>query len=212
MENNSIPSLDTLDGVVFDLGGVIVDLDLNRCIAAFERLGMPRIAALVNPYHPAQMIGELEHGLITFHQACEQMRRLEPQAEVSDEQISQAYGEFLTGIPRAKLRLIDALRQRGLRTYVLSNNNPESMRYIRAMFTADGHTIDHYFDHLYLSYQMGLLKPSPAIFRAMIDHAGMNPARTLYIDDSPANAQAARELGFHTLQPTSNEDFTHLFA
>ena len=115
--------MEEIDSVVFDLGGVLVDLDAERCIAAFRHLGMPQIAELINPYHPAAMIGQMEHGEITFHEACERMRAVSGRQDVSDEEIADAYGQFLVGVKPAKVRLIETLRQHGLKTYVLSNNN-----------------------------------------------------------------------------------------
>lgn len=192
--------MNTIKTVVFDLGGVLVDLDRDRCIGAFRSLGMDAVADLINPYYPAEMIGRLERGDISFHEACDQMRQLSGRQEVTDAQIAWAYGRFLVRIPVAKLRQIDALRERGIRTCVLSNNNPASMKYIRRMFTADGKTMDDYFDAVYLSYQLCELKPSEAIFRKMIAADGMLPAQTLFIDDGQRNVDARtvpRVLGIH---------------
>lgn len=68
--------MNTIKTVVFDLGGVLVDLDIDRCTGAFRSLGMDAVADLINPYYPAEMIGRLEHGVISFHEACDEMRRL----------------------------------------------------------------------------------------------------------------------------------------
>ena len=92
--------------------GVLVDLDIDRCTGAFRSLGMDAVADLINPYYPAEMIGRLEHGVISFHEACDEMRRLSGTPEVTDAQIAWAYGQFLVRIPVAKLRQIDALRER----------------------------------------------------------------------------------------------------
>ena len=119
--------MNTIKTVVFDLGGVLVDLDIDRCTGAFRSLGMDAVADLINPYYPAEMIGRLEHGVISFHEACDEMRRLSGTPEVTDAQIAWAYGQFLVRIPVAKLRQIDALRERGIRTCVLSNNNHTSL-------------------------------------------------------------------------------------
>ena len=143
--------MEKIKNVVFDLGGVLVGLDFDRCTAAFRSLGMDAVAELINPCYPAEMIGRLEHGDITFHEACDEMRRLSGTPKVTDDEIARAYGAFLTEIPVEKLRQIDRLRRRGFRTYVLSNNNPASMEYIRRMFTADGKSMDAYFDAVYLS-------------------------------------------------------------
>ena len=202
--------MDKIKNVVFDLGGVLVDLDIDRCIAAFRSLGMDAVADLINPYYPAEMIGRLEHGKISFHEACEEMRRLSGRPDVTDARIAWAYGEFLVRIPVEKLRQIDGLRRRGFRTYVLSNNNPASMEVIRRMFTADGRTMDDYFDAVYLSYELHELKPSEAIFRKMIAASGMLPAETLFIDDGQRNVDAAQALGFAVYMPAPEEDFGHV--
>ena len=106
---------------------------------------------------------------------------------------------------------IEALRRRGIRTYVLSNNNPASMEFVRRMFTADGHDMEYYFDAVYLSYRMHELKPSEAIFRKMIAASGLEPAETLFIDDGRKNVDAAQALGFAVYMPAPGEDFGHLF-
>lgn len=200
----------TTKNIVFDLGGVLVDLDIERCRTAFRSLGMDAVADLIQPYYPVEVLGRLEGGEITFHEACDEMRRISSRAEITDEQIAWAYGEFLTGVPIGKLRMIDRLRRRGIRTYVLSNNNTASMVYIRRMFCADGRTMEAYFDKIYLSYEMHSLKPSEAIFRQMIADSGMEPAETLFIDDGQKNVDAARKLGFQVYMPAPGEDFAPL--
>ncbi len=196
-----------IENVVYDLGGVLVDLDIDRCRAAFRSLGMEAAARLVDPCYPAEVFGQLEEGRIAFAGACERLRALSGTPEVDDERIAWAFGEFLTGIPQAKIDQIVRLRERGVRTYVLSNNNPASMRFIRAMFARSGRTMDDCFDKIYLSYELGLLKPSPEIFRTMLADSGMQPDRTLFIDDGEKNVAAARKLGLAVYRPAAGEDF-----
>lgn len=200
-----------IKNVVFDLGGVLVDLDLGRCQQAFRSLGMPRVAELIDPCYPAEMLGQLERGDISFHEMCDRMRQLDRRETVTDEQIAWAYGEFLTGIAPWKLRAIDHLRRHGIRTWVLSNNNPASMEVIRKLFRADGRTMDEYFDKIYLSYRLHALKPSAEIFRMMLADSGMKPSETLFIDDGQRNVDTARALGMNVYMPAPGEDFSHLF-
>ena len=202
--------MESIKNVVFDLGGVLVPLDMERCIAAFRHLGMDAVAELINPCYPAEMLGRPEPRDITFHQTCDEMRRLAGRPDIPDERTAWAYGQFLVAVPVAKLRAIERLRSRGIRTYVLSNNNPASMLFIRGMFRADGHTMEEYFDRIYLSYEMHDLKPSETIFRQMIDDSGMLPLETLFIDDGAKNIDTARRLGFEVFQPATGEDFTPL--
>ena len=202
--------MENIENVVFDLGGVLVDLESRGLGDVYKRQGMDAVAELINPYYPAEMIGQLEHGLISFHEMCDRMRQLAATPAVTDEEIGRAYGDFLTGVPVAKMRQIEQLRRRGIRTYVLSNNNPSSMRFIREMFTTDGKCMEDYFDRIYLSYEMRELKPSEAIFRKMIADSGMVPERTLFIDDGQKNVDAAQALGFAVYKPAPGEDFGHL--
>lgn len=194
--------------VIFDLGGVLVDLDLERCQAAFRAIGLEQIGQLIDPCHPAAMMGRLEHGEITFAETCEEMRRLTGNSSVTDEQIAGALGAFLAGVSVAKLRAIARLRGRGIRTYVLSNNNPVGMAAIRRLCAADGHPMEAYFDKIYVSCEMRSLKPSPEIFRMMLADSGMRAEESLFIDDSERNVAAARALGFETYCPKNGEDFT----
>ena len=170
-----------IKNVIFDLGGVLVDLDIERCTAAFRELGMNRVAGLINPCYPAEMIGRLERGDLSFHEACDAMRKLDGRYDVTDAQIAGAYGAFLAGVPVWKLRQVERLRGAGIRTYVLSNNNPASMEVIRGEF-----------------------------FRKVIADSGIVPAQTLFIDDGQKNVDAAQALGFAVYKPAPGEDFGHL--
>ena len=165
--------MEQIENVVFDLGGVLVDLDIERCRAAFRRLGMDAVAEIIQPYYPAEMIGLLEHGLISFHEACDRMRQLAGTPDVTDDEIDRAYGAFHLGIPVAKLRQIDRLRERGIRTYVLSNNNPSAMGHIRRLFQARG-----------LEPSQELIQAAGRMFRACsTDYAELYPGATQLLDD-----------------------------
>ena len=196
--------------VVFDLGGVLVGLDLARCQAAFRAIGLEAVGQLIDPCHPNAMMGRLEHGEISWAETCEEMRRMTGNRTVTDDEIAGALCAFLTEVPVEKLRAIERLRQRGIRTYVLSNNNPVGMAAIRRLCAVDGRTMEAYFDKIYVSCEMKLLKPSPEIFRAMLADSGMRAEETLFIDDSERNVAAACALGFETWCPKNGEDFTPL--
>lgn len=201
-----------IENIVFDLGGVLADLDIERCTAAFRALGMPQVAEWVNPYYPAEVFARLERGDCTPHEACERMRRIAGCPEVTDGQIAAAYRSFVVGLPVAKLRLLRALRDAGKGVFMLSNNNEFVFPYIKeTLFRADGLALEDYFDKCYLSYEMHELKPSPAIFERMIADSGVRPETTLFVDDGEKNIRTARDLGFQVYMPGPREDFRHLF-
>lgn len=198
--------------VVFDLGGVLVDLEMERVREAFRAIGMPRMAELMDPCYPAEVNERMESGEIGFHEACDEMRRIDHRPEVTDEAIFKVYEGFLPRVDPVKLRLIDRLRAAGIRTYVLSNTNPAAIEIIRRRFTVDGKRMEDYFDALFLSFRMRMLKPAPAIFEALVAESGIRPAETLFIDDGARNVAAAAALGFRTCCPPTNGSLAEALA
>lgn len=200
-----------LENVVFDFGGVLIDLTRERCIEAFREMGYPQADEMITLYGPSGGFRKVETGEWQKEQLVEFIRQDSGNEQITLDGVRDAYLKFLGTIPVQKLRNIRALREAGLRTYGLSNINDFVMPYVREqLFTADKLTMADYFDYAYLSFEMGLVKPDPAIFQKMIAHSGMNPERTLFIDDSAKNIAAARDLGFQVYLAAPEEDFSPL--
>ena len=121
--------------------------------------------------------------------------------------------EFISYAAELYQRNFDALlrlRNEGFPVALLSNTNPFMMRWARSNgFDGNGHGLDYYFDRLYLSYEMRMMKPAPEIFEAMIDGEGTDPGNILFIDDSARNCEAAAALGIRTLNPDNGGDWRH---
>ena len=204
--------LSKIKNIVFDLGGVICDLEVERVIEAFREIGMPKMAALMDPCYPAEVNERMESGQIGWEEACDEMRRIDNRPEVSNEQIEWVYREFLARVDSSKMVTIDRLRAQGFKTYVLSNTNPVAIEIVRdRVREATGRELDSYFDGIFLSYQLKILKPSPAIFEKMIALSGMNPQETLFIDDGSRNADTAHKLGFAVYCPPTNGAWQQIF-
>ena len=75
-------------------------------------------------------------------------------------------------------------------------------------FDGKGHSVEHYFDALYLSYRIGVMKPNETFFRTMLMTERMLPSDTLFVDDGPRNVAAASQLGIRTFCPENGEDWT----
>ena len=111
--------LKNIKNVVFDLGGVVCDLEMARVVEAFREIGMPKMAALMDPCYPAEVNERMESGQISWEEACDEMRRIDNRPEVTNGEIEWVYREFLSRVDSKKLEVIDRLRSQGLRTYVL---------------------------------------------------------------------------------------------
>ncbi|MEG2240198.1 MAG: HAD family phosphatase [Alistipes sp.] len=204
--------LDGIKNIVFDLGGVLVDLDKQRCIDAFTAIGFPQSAKLIDFYYPIEIFNKLEKGEATTADVCKFIRTEAGREDLTDEQITAAYSAFLLDIPIYKLRMLRDLRLCGFKIYLLSNTNEIMMPYVLdTLLTADGATAADYFDKIYLSFEMKELKPSPTIFRKMLDDSGMKVEETLFLDDGAKNIDTARAMGFQVYMPQPREDFRFLF-
>jgi putative hydrolase of the HAD superfamily len=107
-----------------------------------------------------------------------------------------------------KLATLDELRARGYRTFLLSNTNPFVQSWAESpQFSKSGRPLSDYLEKCYCSFEVGIMKPDPAIFRYMLDDAGIAPEETLFLDDSPANIAAASDLGIQTLLVEKNGDW-----
>lgn len=106
--------LSNIKSVIFDIGGVLIDLDRDRCVDSFTRIGFPQAAELIDFYHPADFFNKLERGEMSAEEVCDKIRSLAGK-EISNEAIAEAYSDFLVEIPLYKLRFIDTLRERGMK-------------------------------------------------------------------------------------------------
>jgi len=194
-----------INNIIFDLGGVLVDLDQQACIDAFAALGLPQVADYLTPYGHQGPFGQIEVGEITIAEFCDEIRRIF-NVSLTDEQIENAWAAFLIHIPVYKIRMVHELNKK-YRVFLLSNTNLIHIHKLKA-FDDAGYPLKECFEKLYYSFEIGLSKPGKPIFEYVIKDAGIKPEETLFIDDSPANCRTAAELGMKTYQPLPFEDFT----
>jgi len=204
----------TLQGVkniVFDLGGVIITLERDEAVNRFKEAGLKNAEDLLNEYHQRGIFLELEEGKLSKEEFYEAVRK-EAGTFISDEAIDYGWMGFLKELPEYKLRMLEELRKKGYRLYLLSNTNPVIMSWaFTPAFSPQSKSIDEFFDKLYLSYQIGYTKPHPEIYQFMFNDSGMIPSETLFIDDGIANVEMGKKLGMKTYLATNGEDFSYLF-
>lgn len=194
-----------IKNIVFDMGGVLVGLNARRCIDAFVALGAQEIATYVEEHRTEDLFLDIELGHITTHDFCDEVRR-RTRCEADDEQIVAAWSELTTVIPDEKLAMLRSLNQH-YRMFLLSNTNEMHWLKHERDFLHDGHQVDDYFEHVFLSYEMQMKKPDAEIFEAVLSQAGIKAEETLFIDDSLENCQSAERLGIHTLHETTGHDW-----
>lgn len=196
-----------IKNLVFDFGGVLVGLDRRRCAAALREIGAGGVAGYVDEYRQEDLFHELEVGNIGTEGFCDEVRRVCPGCQATNEAICEAWNALLTGIPHHRLDLLSKLKGR-YRLMLLSNTNPiHWQKSVDDFFNYDGRGVADYFERVFLSYRMHLVKPDERIFRQMLLEADIKPSETLFIDDSPVNCAAASELGINALLAAEGEEW-----
>lgn len=196
-----------IKNLLFDLGGVIMDIERMRAVNALKKLGMSDADSVLGEYAQQGPFGALESGAITIDEFHRQMAS-HIDTEADYDAIDRAFISFLVGIPQHRLESLRRLRK-SYRIYMLSNTNPimwESE--IKRQFRQEGLTIDDYFDGIVTSFEAKVMKPAAEIFDYARKNLGIEPDETLFLDDSAANCEAARSLGWHAACVAPHTEFT----
>lgn len=200
-----------IKNLLFDLGGVIMDIKRQRCVEAFERLGMTDANNFLGEYSQKGPFLQLEAGEISPEQFREAIRSLLPNS-VTDKEIDDAFCQFLIGIPQHRLESLRLLRSK-YKIFMLSNTNPIMWNsFISEEFKKEGLEMNCYFDNIVTSFEAKSIKPEKRIFEYAIEKCDIIPSETVFIDDSQKNLDASKELGFETLLIVPGEEFAAKIA
>lgn len=205
MKMNKKNQISTL---IFDFGGVLINLDLPKCIDNLIAMGFEDVGQYLSNFGQKDFFLQFENGQINTVEFREAIRK-NTQRSVSDDEIDQAWCSFLCDVPLEKINLLKNLKQ-NYRLLLLSNTNPLHIEQSARMALEVHQTsLGQLFDKCYLSYEMGLTKPSEAIFKALLHDAGVKAQECLFLDDGPKNIETAKALGFETylVDPAENLDF-----
>ncbi len=195
-----------IKNIIFDLGGVIINLDAHRLLDAFAEVGIPHAEQFLTGENAKQLWLASEVGGIDAHEFCNRLRQLSGK-DVDDERLIWAWNQFLVGTTNErKARILDLHRH--YRVFLLSNTNDMHWQWsVENVFTDDCHTLPDFFDRVFLSYEMHLAKPSSEIFEEVLRIAGLQHDETLFIDDSQDNCAAASLLGIQVYHNRCPDDW-----
>lgn len=188
-----------IKNIVFDFGCVLVNLDKHRCVKAFDRIGANAISSYVDECRQEDLFHDLETGVISVEEFCDEVRRKSPGCLATNEEICWAWNELLTGIPAHRVERLKELKKR-YRLFLLSNTNP--VHWLPCSKQLEG-----CFEKVFLSYEMHLVKPCREIFVQMLQEAGILAEETLFVDDSKANCHGAEALGIHTMHVSHGDEW-----
>lgn len=197
--------------IIFDFGGVLIDLDINDCKDAFKRdLGYEKIDDVLDPCHQKGIVGDMEEGLITAEEfRAAVLKDARPGAR--PEEVDDAFMHILAGIPSYKGQLLNHLAK-SYDIYILSNNNPIVSSHMSELFAGVGVDYENVFKKSFLSFEMKALKPSEAFYKRVLEQIDCPVEDLLFIDDSQKNVDGAIAAGLPSVYYDPATDLAALLA
>ncbi len=203
-----------IKNLVFDLGGVLLDIDVSRTLAAFERLDIDGFSVDDIISCRKDIFFRLETGALSPEGLMAAIRETWPASRnIPDNDIWQAWNAVLLDFDMSRFDMLDRLKD-NYRIFLLSNTNlPHRIEYTgRFAARSGGRPFESYFEKCYYSDEMGLRKPDPAIFREVIHRSGLVPSQTLFIDDNADNTAGAQTTGLNVFRITEGVEVTDLLG
>lgn len=201
-----------IKNLVFDLGGVIINIDMQLTYNAFARLCGKDIESTLQIFRDKAIFEKYELGNLTEVEFRNYVREHLGE-HLTDEVIEDAWNELLLDLPAVRIDFIKKLKGK-YRLFLLSNTNDLHIRKVdEILCEVCGHrSLHELFDKVYFSYEIGLNKPGVGIYNYVAEDQGLKPAETLLIDDTEPNIAGAREAGWQALHVKKPQTILELLA
>ncbi|WP_421830470.1 HAD family hydrolase [Larkinella sp.] len=212
----------SIKNIIFDLGDVIIPIDLRAPIRNFASLSGMSEEAVESLWKEHGLTMHYETGLIDDDGFRQHVRTLLKNDSWADEVIDTAWNTVLLDLPVERVDRIRELHGK-YRLFLLSNTSAIHIQGVNKIFQALGQpSLEELFERVYYSYEVKMAKPSPDIYRHVLTTSGLVAEETLFLDDNPHNIRSAAELGIHAVQvqpplsildylrdESTNEDIPH---
>ncbi len=192
-------NLESIKNIIFDLGGVIINLDYDKSLRELLRYSKTGSAMEFTQRAQSPLFDLYETGNSTCQEFRDSLRQ-EYNLDATDEEIDNAWNAMLLDIPKERIDLLQELGKK-YRIFLLSNTNAIHLKRFNEI-VAHSFTIpnlDSLFEQSYYSHLVGKRKPDAAIFELILEQNGLNREETLFIDDSIQHIESARKVGLHAL-------------
>lgn len=193
----------TIKNIIFDLGGVLLNIDTAKTNEAFEKLGVKDFKNNYSLYKADDLFDDLEKGKVSETEFFDGIRNIS-KLSLHDNDIRNAWNALILDFRTESLKHLEQLKTR-YSLYLLSNTNSIHHHAFHKSFTMQTgrQNFDDYFTRAYYSHQIGLRKPEKEIYSFALQDAGIIAEETIFIDDLLKNTEAAAALSINThhLQP-----------
>jgi len=188
-----------IKNIIFDLGGVIINLDNQRTEDAFTSLGVKDFRSYFGHGHASSFFKEYEVGRLSDQQFIDSLRQLTG-LSLSDEDIVESWNALLLDFPPERIQLLKQLRK-SYRLFLFSNTNALHLAALQQTYrdTFGGGSLEDHFEKTYYSHLMGMRKPDRESFEYILKENQLNAEETMFVDDAIINVEGAEKVGLRGL-------------
>ncbi len=191
--------MQNLNAIIFDLGGVLLDINYHLTRTSFEELGVEHFSQMYSQAEADKLFEKLEKGRVAdkdFYQEFNKRAGL----NLSQAQIDNAWNAMLLGFRENSLTFLKQIKNK-YKLFLLSNTNDIHYRKFGEMYFSDNRqaSFEKFFDKVYYSFEIGMRKPDAECYNFVLLENNLDPSTTLFIDDSVQNVSAAGKLGISTI-------------
>jgi putative hydrolase of the HAD superfamily len=202
----------TFQAILFDLGGVLIDIDYHATEKAFEKLGVADFKERYTQFAQNELFDRFECGEIS-EQHFVNLLLPYTQTGTSPNQVVAAWNAMIGAFPQRKIALLNQLKNQQIPLFLLSNTNALHLVEVsRALKKVSEVDLGSYFEQVFLSHEIGKRKPHPETFLWTCAQMGFAPKDVLFIDDSPQHIAGAQEAGLQTYFYENETAFYALFS
>ena len=200
-----------IKNIIFDLGGVVLDIDETIVYKELEKMGIST-SELAQSKEFIDIMSKFDTGIYTAPTFRKKTKALLGQDKMTDQRFDAIWNAMLLDIPRERIEAIEKVKKH-YKIFLMSNSNVIHYDlYVRDLQLRFGyHEFDELFNKSYFSFAEHLEKPDPRFFELILDHEGLSPEETLFIDDTAANIEVAKSLGIKTYHISREELVRNLF-
>ena len=205
-------NLDKTDSIIFDFGGVLINIDYNATVDAFKKLGLECFEEMYSKAAQSNLFDDFEVGQISQQRFINGLLSYLPSGTTPN-QVVQAWNAMILDVPSKAIQLLDDLKTQGKTIYLLSNTNEIHIPLAYSRWgKVSAQTPKEIFTKIYLSHEIMQRKPHTSTFEYVITDAKLDASRTLFIDDSIQHIEGARQAGLEVYHLDKQEDLYSLFS
>lgn len=195
-----------VSAILFDLGGVILNLDYNKTIEAFKNLGRERIDALYSQAQQNAIFDRIETGEISINYFRDFLISFLGN-EVNHEMVDEAWNAMLLDLPKERIDFLRTLKKE-YKIYLFSNTNAIHLRKFQEIIQqqyANAELLEDIFDKTYYSHIIQKRKPNAAAFEYILKDLGLKAEEVIFIDDSIQHVEGAKSIGINAYHLIDND-------